>query len=154
MLLYCFLQHTMHMRGGKRKLTEVNLGQHFLKCLGDLGMFHFASRHLQFPCSWYNLPKHLPHFRKLPSPDAFFVSSVSRSGGFLQRGHDKKATYHHESKYCPVRTYPFPRENKAKPIPCYIKSTTSRHEKFSFLSIQFHLEAHLWFWNPGSQRGY
>lgn len=52
------------MRGGKRKLTEVNLGQHFLKCLGDLGMFHFASRHLQFPCSWYNLPKHLPHFRK------------------------------------------------------------------------------------------
>lgn len=39
MLLYCFLQYTMHTRGENGKLTEVNLGQHFPNCLGELAHF-------------------------------------------------------------------------------------------------------------------
>lgn len=91
-----------------------------------------VSRYSHSACSRCNLPKHLPHFRKsgcnilkcLPQICSLLVLCLT-AGGLLQCRHDKKATYN-QSKHCPVRSYPLPKESKAKPVPHYVKSTMSR----------------------------
>lgn len=120
--------YTMHTRREKRKLTEANLGQHFLKSLGGFGTFCSVRRHLHFACSLYNLPRRLPHCRNSNSHIQNCLPQISSllAGGLLQCGHDRKATCH-QSKHAPVRSQPLPRENKAKPLSSYVRrNTTSR----------------------------
>lgn len=105
----------MHMRGEKRKLTEENLGQPLLKCLGDLGMFHCLHTHL-LARHKTSLQRIRLRYSKLPSLLVLHLTA----GDLSQRGHDKKAMYH-QSKHC----LPLSRENKAKAVPCYVKSMTS-----------------------------
>lgn len=57
----------------KRKLTVMNLGQHFLKCQGNLGMFHLDSRYtvLLLLCLPPSLQKIGLRYFKLSSPNLF-----------------------------------------------------------------------------------
>lgn len=81
-----------------------------------------------------------PHSRKsvynslncLPQICSLLVSCLN-AGSLLQHSHEKKAKYHW-SKHFNFRNYPLPRNHKAKPIPCYVESTTSRPREV-FISL-------------------
>lgn len=108
LILLSTIHHAHERRKWKADWGEP--GATFSELSRWIGTFHFvSSEYLHFACSLYNLPKRLPHFRKLdwdilnclPQICSLLVLCLA-AGGLLQCGHGRKATYY-QSKHRAVR---------------------------------------------------